>query len=178
MSRVPWAAIVLALVTTTVGLWLRIGEFYYLQQRLLDLLIVGTVSLTVLLLVRALGRHSRRRPHASFASVGVWAITALLLMACSFETEQANVCKNNAYLARLAGIVIEYELVNGQIPESFDVALRASGQRLPNRGDADGRSIVYERTGDRSFAIRSASRENILAEYRDGVLVPGDYEAR
>ena len=40
------------------------------------------------------------------------------------------------------------------------------------------RKIGFERTGDHSFVICSASRDNIFAEYRNGELVTGDGEAR
>lgn len=174
MRRIPRGTITVSVATLATGLWLRLGDFYYLQQLCLAILFAGIVALAFLFFVSALWKRWRHRSRTSFFSVGVLAVTALLLLACSFESDRANARKNNAYLGRLAEVVIEYESVNGQVPESFAQALDASRQRLPNRGDADGRAIVFERTGEHAFSIRSTSRANVFAEYHDGKLSTGN----
>jgi hypothetical protein len=103
----------------------------------------------------------------------VYGATILALLVLGLETQTANREKNNEYLERLARIVIAYEQANGAVPESFDTALEASAEVLPNRGDADGNPIRYARRGDHAFSVRSLVDERVFVEYEDGKLSSG-----
>ena len=50
---IPLATVVVSLAAMAIGLWLRMGDFYYLQQIVLEILLVSIVALVFLLLGHA-----------------------------------------------------------------------------------------------------------------------------
>jgi len=85
-------------------------------------------------------------------------IASLAFTACSDSPAQAR-ARNEQYLDRLAAIVCAYHAKNQKLPQSFDDALAASGQRLQHRGDYYGRSYHFQTFKDSAFFFRASDVE-------------------
>jgi len=78
------------------------------------------------------------------------------LISCSDTNSRENRSKNIQFLKNTLGpVVIEYYKKHGVFPEFFDDALQEYQETLPNRGDAFGQSLVYERISMNSFYFHS-----------------------
>jgi hypothetical protein len=62
------------------------------------------------------------------------------------------------------------------VPHSFDEAYAASGEMLPNRGNADGNPYSYTRLSDRIYAFRT--RDDVELNYLNGNYVSSKELAR
>ena len=87
-----------------------------------------------------------------------FAITVAILFGLAYESDASNKAKNQKYVERLSAIVNRYIEKNQTTPDSFGEALEASGEMLPNRGDADGNSLAYVRLSDRIYVLRTVGR--------------------
>ena len=170
-GRVPVAALAVAGAAVAWAAYQRFGTgFYYLHRfyMLMACFLLGLAALASLW--RWLSIQGGNRPRR-LAAAGVFAGAIGLIVLMGHESPAANLRKNRAYLERLAGIAAEYTAQHGEAPDQFDQAYdeahRHSGVILPNRGDADGHGLLYQKLGKRAFALTS-ERAGVRVDYRDG----------
>ncbi|RUL88333.1 hypothetical protein [Tautonia sociabilis] len=160
LYHVPLAAwIATSLTLLALGAWVRYdGSFHVQDQLILGLLFfIAAIMMTVALicwlpLLRRLP-DDRTPGRIVSALLLVPAVTMLLLVAMSFESEAAAAARQRAHLLRVARIVAEDFDRRDRMPVLFDDALSRSSDRLPHRGDADGRALFYRRLDRRTALI-------------------------
>ena len=157
--------IVTALVLITGGTTLRFHYYYFLGQYLMIVLIAVSI---VILACSVLQSLIKTGPDTYKDSLAL-AVTVAILFGLACESDASNKAKNEKYVERLSAIVDRYIEENQAAPDSFGEALEASGEMLPNRGDADGNSLVYVRLGDRIYVLRTVGRNQ--KDDRDDVQV-------
>jgi hypothetical protein len=142
--------LVLALILVLVGGVLRFYHYHVLEQYLLKLVIAISVAIFACSVVLSI---LKTRPQTYRDSI-VYAIVVAILWGFTYESAASNRLKNQKYVERLSGIINRYVEKNHATPNSFDEALAASGETLPNRGDADGGPYLYLRMSDRIYILR------------------------
>ncbi len=171
--RIPVAAVVLAaaVVAWAIDLRFATGYFYVHQLAMRAACVLLGLAAVAGLGRGLLGGIADRRRRLAAAAVFAGAIGLIVLM--GHEPAAANLRKNRAYLERLAGIAAGYIARHGEAPDGFDQALNEAhaqtGLILPNRGDADGHGLAYEKLGKRAFALTS-TRAGVKVIYREGTV--------
>lgn len=160
--------IVIALVLITAGATLRFRYYFPLGQYMLILLIALSIVILVTFMVLSLDERRSR----TYKEMLVFAVVVAVLCGLAYESAVGNKSRNQKYLQRLSLIVNRYIEKNHRVPNSFDEAFAASGEKLPNRGDADGNPLVYIRFSDRIYVMRSfgPNRKNDMGSADDVVL--------
>ena len=142
--------LVLALSLITLGAGLRFYHFYVLEQYLLKLVIASSLAIFACSVAMSIFRVRSQTYKDSL----VYAVLVTILCGFAYESAASNRIKNQRYVWRLSGIINSYVQKNNQTPKSFEEALAASGETLPNRGDADGNPYAYIRLSDRIYILR------------------------
>jgi len=160
--------IVIALVLITAGATLRFRYYFLLGQYMLILLIALSIVILVTFMVLSLDERRSR----TYKEMLVFAVVVAVLCGLAYESAVGNKSRNQKYLQRLSLIVNRYIEKNRKVPNNFEEALAGSGERLPNRGDADGNPLVYIRFSDRIYVMRSfgPNRKNDMGSADDVVL--------
>ena len=164
----PERTIVIAVVLLSVGAALRFNYYFVLGQFLMKLLIGLSIVIFITFIVLSLVERRSR----TYKEALVFAAVVALLFGLAYESAASNKSKNQKYLQRLSVIVNRYIEKNHKVPETFGKALDGSGELLPNRGDADGNSLMYIRFSDRIYLLRSfgSNRKNEFGSGDDAVV--------
>lgn len=169
-------SIVIALVLIGVGVTLRFNYYFFLGQYMLILLIALSIVIFIFFLVSSLVKTRSQ----TYKDALVSAVVVAVLCGLTYESAASNKAKNQKYLQRLSSIVNRYIEKNHKVPDSFGEAFAASGEMLPNRGDADGNPLVYIRFSDRIYVMRSfgpnkkndfGSGDDVVLNYLNGNYV-------
>jgi len=167
-SKTTRLAMLIAITAVTAGAFLRFGdislvfpdmheeipaEFYLFNKTLLFCVVVVTGLMTVVNTIWVLFRKNQTLGDKRV--VIVCFLVVLCLGGFFIETDAANKRKNRRYLEYLGNIALQYAEEQGELPEYLSAALDRTGKKLPNRGDADGRGLVYIKLNENEFILRS-----------------------
>ena len=168
--------LVIALILTISGVVLRFYYYFFLGQYALKLLIA--ISIVILVTFVVLSLIERRSQ--TYKDLLTFAVVVAILCGLTRESAASNKLKNQKYLRRLSSIVNRYIEQNHTTPDSFAEAHAVSGEKLPNRGDADGNPYTYIRLSDRIYLLRSygsnekndrGAGDDVVLNYLDGNYV-------
>lgn len=152
LQRFPIAAwITLSVTLVAAGVFVRFNGTYLVSDQLIlgMLFFVAAFMLTVALIcwLPLLRRLPDDRAAGRTVLVFVFApaTTVALLVSMAFESPSASAARQRAHLMKVARIVADDYAARGRMPAFFDDALDRSRETLANRGDANGRALVYRR---------------------------------
>jgi hypothetical protein len=107
------------------------------------------------------------------SSLCLFVVIAGLSVGCS--DPPANSERNTAYMRDVVGdVVLSYRKNKGELPQTFDEALRSYPNRLGHRGDAYGRGYFYKRLTASSFALHCVGPNGRSGDADDAVFVWDD----
>ncbi len=144
-------SIVIALVLIVSGAAIRFYYYFFLGK----LMLKAVIALSIVIFVTFLVLSLMERRSQTYKDLLVFAVVVAVLCGLAYESPASNKLKNQKYLLRLSSIVNRYIEKNHATPNSVDQALEGSGEKLPNRGDADGNPYIYIRFSDRIYLLRS-----------------------
>ncbi len=172
LRRFPFAAwITLSAALVAAGASIRFDGTYRVSDQLVlgMLFFVAAFMLTVALicwlpLLRRLP-DARSTGRIVILFVLAPALSMGLLASMAFESKEAAAARHRAHLLRVAQIIVEDYNQRGRMPVLLDDALERSRTPLPHRGDANGRSITYQKLdSDNSLICAPSCRVHIEIE--------------